>query len=78
VDIIRLFDQGAAITNQRRRESEEVKNNSPSSYAYYERNEEERLEMKNDLKKPDFTTKTLSPLSHPPQLHPHPIQRRRR
>ena len=64
VDIIRLLDQEAAITKQRRREGGDMKSNSPSSYAYYERNEEEELEMKDDLKKPDFTTKPPSPPPH--------------
>jgi len=45
-DIIRLLDQEAAITKQRRRENGDVKSASPSYYAYYERNEEEELEMK--------------------------------
>jgi len=55
------LDQEAAITKPRRIEGEDMKSNSPSSYAHYERNEEEELEMKDELKKSDFTTKPPSP-----------------
>ena len=68
---IRLLDQEAAITKQGRRGGEDMKSNSPSSYAYYERNEEEELEMKDDLRKTDFTTKPPSPPPSSPSPPPH-------
>ena len=49
-DIIRLLNQVAALTKQRRREDEGVKSNSPSSYVYCERREEEELEMKDEFR----------------------------
>jgi len=71
-DIFRLLDQEAVITNQRMIKGGDTMSNSPSSYAYYERNEEEELEMKDELKKPDFTIKPPSPPpSSPPSSSPH-------
>ena len=60
-DIISLLDREATITKQRRIEGGDMKSNSPFSYAYYDRNEEEELEMKDNFKKPDFIARPPSP-----------------
>jgi len=71
------LEQEAAIIKQRRGDGGDMKSNSPSSYAYYERNDEVELEMKDELKKPDFITKPPSPPpsspppSSPPSSSPH-------